>query len=97
MQKNSTMKWITFALTAALVFLQYQIWLHDGGLHQDYRQMQHKAQSIEKQNEYLRQQNALLRAEVNDLKNGFDAVSETARRDMGYIERGETFYRFSQD
>lgn len=90
------MKWFSAALAAVFLFLQYQIWLPAGGLHKQYREARHQTEGIEKQNRYLRERNALLRAEVDDLKNGFDAVAENARRDMGYIERGETFYRFSR-
>lgn len=72
-------------------------WLPNGGLHKQYREIQQTAARVEMQNQYLRQRNALLRAEVDDLKNGFDTVAETARRDLGYIERGETLYRFSRN
>ncbi len=40
----------------------------------------------------LRQRNAVLEAEVNDLKNGQAAIEERARLDLGMIKDDETFY-----
>lgn len=80
-------------MVLALFGLQYQIWLHKGGgLRQQYTQMQAQADAITQQNDTLRLQNAMLRAEVSDLQNGFEALSEIARVEMDYIEEGETFY-----
>ncbi|ULJ60830.1 septum formation initiator family protein [Wielerella bovis] len=87
------MKWITWAMVLALCSLQYQIWIpQGGGLRLQYAKMQAQADAIKQQNETLRLQNAVLRAEVNDLQNGFEALSEIARTEMHYIEEGETFY-----
>lgn len=91
------MKWITLTLAALFLFLQYQIWFAQGGLHSQYAQVSQQARQLEKQNSYLRQNNALLRAEVQDLKNGYDAAAEIARHDMGLIENGETYYQLRKD
>ena len=46
-------------------------------------------QSVE--NETLRQRNLALEAEVRDLKQGFEAVEERARYDLGMVKEGELF------
>ncbi|MCH8136459.1 MAG: septum formation initiator family protein [Proteobacteria bacterium] len=43
-------------------------------------------------NKKLVERNAVLDAEVINLKQGLDAAEERARTDLGFIGRGETFY-----
>ena len=87
-----------WAMIIALINLQYQIWIDKGGgLRQQYAQMKMQADGIKQQNDVLRQQNAILRAEVNDLQNGYEALSEIARTEMGYIQAGETFYNLKPE
>jgi len=38
------------------------------------------------------QRNAILRAEIMDLKEGVDAVEDIARSELGLIRQGETFF-----
>jgi cell division protein FtsB len=45
------------------------------------------------QNANLTQRNSLLKADINDLKIGLEAVEERARNELGLIKQGETFYR----
>lgn len=87
------MKWITLTLTAVLLSLQYQLWLHKGGLHQQYAHISQQAQVLTQQNQLLRHSNNILKAEVEDLKNGYEAISEMARNNLGYIQDGEIFYQ----
>jgi cell division protein FtsB len=56
------------------------------GLRQQVEQQAHE-------NEGLKQRNAALAAEVEDLKSGEAAVEERARSELGMIKPGETFYR----
>ena len=91
------MKWITWGLLITLINLQYQIWLRNGGLRQQYTQMQQKAKLVHQQNEKLRRENMILRAEVADLQNGYEAISEIVRTEKGYIEQGETFYNLTDN
>ena len=41
----------------------------------------------------LAQRNALLNADITDLKVGLEAIEERARNELGLIKQGETFYR----
>ena len=83
-----------FAALLLLLFihLQYQIWQGDNSYitHHELQQL-HAQQQHE--NQLLQQRNQDLLAEVNDLKNGFDAVEERARMDLGFIKPGEVFYQ----
>lgn len=44
-------------------------------------------------NEHLEARNRALQAEVEDLKKGLAAVEELARKDLGMIKEGETFFQ----
>ena len=91
------MKRITWALLAALAVLQYQIWINGGGLRSQYTESQNKAAGIARRNAELRRENAMLRAQVDDLKNGYEALAELARSELGYIEDGETYYSLKSE
>lgn len=45
------------------------------------------------ENTQLKERNQMLAAEVADLKQGYEAVEERARYDLGMIKEGETFYQ----
>jgi len=83
---------IALWLLALLAFLPGRLWWGEGGrrsvaaLHTQVEQQRHE-------NEGLRQRNAALAAEVEDLKSGEAAVEERARSELGMIKPGETFYR----
>ena len=89
------MKLISIGLAAILLGLQYQIWFHKGGLRTQHDVMRQKATAAELQNKELSDRNAALKAEVYDLKNGYEAVTEIARQQLHYIQSGETFYKVS--
>ena len=85
-------KWFAGVLLAALVLLQYRMWLSDDGVSEVLR----LAQAVESQkatNDGLRERNAQLAAEVADLKDGFSALEERARSELGMIAPDETFYQ----
>ena len=48
-------------------------------------------------NETLAKRNAMLRADVRDLKEGLEAIEERARRDLGMIHKDETFFQYLDD
>ena len=86
------MKWITVLLLVLLATLQYRLWF---GKHSipDYLERQEEVEHQRQQNENLRQRNSLLKADIDDLKIGMEAIEERARHELGLIKKGETFYR----
>jgi cell division protein FtsB len=77
-------------LIVLLVALQLKMWFGEGG----YRDVQRLAQRVEEQareNEMLAQRNRELQAEVEDLRQGLEAVEERARSELGLIKEGEEF------
>ena len=83
---------LTWALAAAIVLLQYPLWLGEGG----WLKVREGAQKIDTQqalNLRLQTRNAGLLAEVGDLKQGRDAIEERARNELGMVSPDEWFVR----
>jgi len=79
-------------LLAVLVALQLKLWFGEGG----YRDVQRLAQRVEEQareNEALALRNRELQAEVEDLRQGLEAIEERARSELGLIKENEEFYQ----
>jgi cell division protein FtsB len=86
------MKFLVAGLLAALVLLQYRLWVSDEGM----REVWHLAAAVESQraeNAVLAERNAQSKAEVSDLKQGLTALEERARHDLGMVAVNETFYQ----
>lgn len=79
-------------LVALFAFLQYRLWLGDGG-RRSVATLREQVGQQERENGGLQQRNDALAAEVEDLKSGEAAVEERARSELGMIRPGETFYR----
>ncbi|WP_296405660.1 septum formation initiator family protein [Psychrobacter sp.] len=79
---------------SVLLGLQYQYWLGKSG--RDGLEKLHAETEIQQQlNDQMVDNNKVLRADVNDLKNGLEAVEEHARLDLGLVKPGETFVQLS--
>jgi cell division protein FtsB len=85
-------KWFAAALAAALLMLQYRIWFSADGVGEV---MRLRAAVAEQQgdNERLSARNRQLAAEVRDLKQGYSALEERARSDLGMVASNETFFQ----
>jgi len=79
-------------LVVLLAWLQYRLWFGHGGAAQ-VQQLSEQVAQQKRDNAGLRQRNAEVAAEVEDLKSGEAAVEERARSELGMIKPGETFYR----
>ena len=86
------MKIIALVLLIFFIWLQYKIWLQDGGL-PEVIQLQKEVEQVKTEVEKLQERNASLDAEVKDLKKGLDAIEERARSEMGMIKQGEVYYQ----
>lgn len=78
-------------LLLTIVGLQYRLWVGQGSFaHVSGLSAQVELKSAE--NESRRQRNAILKAEILDLKQGLEAVEDIARSELGLIKKGETFF-----
>ena len=76
----------------ALSYLVYQLVWGEQGLHRE-EELAKQIQYQEHINQQLRQRNDALRAQVQDLRQGEEAVEEHIRTELQYIKEGEVFYR----
>ena len=83
---------LTWVLAAAIVLLQYPLWLGEGGWLK-VREGAHKIDTQQALNQRLQTRNAGLQAELGDLKQGRDAIEERARNELGMIAPDEWFVR----
>lgn len=89
------MRWLTVGLLAAIGLLQYPLWLGKGGWLKVWeydRQLQAQKEVTKK----LEIRNAGLDAEVRDLKQGYDAIEERARFELGMIRQDESFVQIPE-
>jgi cell division protein FtsB len=85
-------KIIALVLLVLLIWLQYKIWLQDGGI-PEILQLQQEVEQVSIEVKQLKERNLSLDAEVKDLKKGLDAIEERARSEMGMIKEGEIYYQ----
>ncbi len=86
------MRWILLILGIIVISLQAKLWFADDG----YRKTTNLRTAVAEQrllNKKLVDRNAVLDAEVVNLKQGLDAAEERARTDLGLIGHRETFYQ----
>jgi cell division protein FtsB len=86
------MRWIGWLLLVLLLMLQYRLWVGDGSLAEVWDLYQ-QVEAQRDENQSLRERNQALEAEVQDLKQGLEAIEERAREELGMIKEGETFYQ----
>nr|WP_227672863.1 septum formation initiator family protein [Psychrobacter lutiphocae] len=79
---------------AILLGLQYQYWMGKSG-RANLETLQVELEQQKQRNDQKMDENKVLLADVNDLKNGLEAVEEHARLDLGLIKPGETFVQLS--
>lgn len=86
------MKWVTVILLTLFCMLQYRLWFGKYSI-SDYVLVKQDVADMRSQNAKLIQRNNLLKADIQDLKTGMEAIEERARNELGLIKEGETFYR----
>ena len=90
------MKVLLALLLVLLVLLQYRLWMAEDGVRQMW-QLRATVAEQHAENAELRQRNMALEAEVEDLRQGQDALEERARSDLGMIREGEVFFQIVRD
>jgi cell division protein FtsB len=86
------MKVLAFTLAAFILLLQYPLWLGKGGWLRVWN-IDRQVHAQKETNAMLQQRNSALDAEVRDLKQGFDAIEERARYELGMIKQDEIFFQ----
>ena len=89
------MKIIIIFLLTLLIWLQYKVWLQDGGI-PEVLQLEDEIEVVRTEVKTLKERNSSLNAEVEDLKKGLDAIEERARSEMGMLKEGEVYYQVIQ-
>ncbi len=87
------MRAVTLILAVLLLLLQYPLWLGKGGWLRVW-DLNRQIKAQQQVNQQTQQRNALLDAEVRDLKQGTEAIEERARSELGMIKRDEVFFQF---
>jgi cell division protein FtsB len=87
---------LAFIFAALILALQYPMWLGKGGWLR-VRELDRQVEAQKHVNAELQTRNAVLDAEVRDLKQGLEAIEERARSDLGMIRRDEVFFQLPQD
>lgn len=86
------MRALTLILVVLIAALQYPLWLGKGS----WLRVWDLSRQIEKQQEAnakLKARNDSLDAEVRDLKQGYAAIEERARSELGMVKQDEVFYQ----
>jgi cell division protein FtsB len=86
------MRIFTIVLAALIVLLQYPLWLGKGGWLRVW-EVDRQVTAQKDSNAKLRVRNDVLDAEVRDLKQGYDAIEERARYELGMVKQDEIFFQ----
>lgn len=86
------MRWLTLLLVLLVVALQYPLWLGKGSWLRVW-EVDQKIAAQKQVNQGLKARNASLDAEVRDLKQGYGAIEERARSELGMIKQDEVFFQ----
>ena len=85
------LRYVALILLILLIALQLKLWAGEGGMRDVWRLQKQLAEQKE-ENLKLKLRNEKLAAEVEDLKNGKEAIEERARSELGLVKPGEVFY-----
>ena len=91
-RSSPLIKLVNAFLLLLLVLIHYGLWAGQSSLGV-YFELKESVSQQTQENERNKARNDVLYAEINDLKNGREAIEERARNDLGMIREGEVFYR----
>ncbi len=91
------MKWLALGLLILLLAAQYRLWFADEGSLAELHRLKQEIERQEQHNAELDARNRQLEQEVIELQQGLETVEERARRDLGMIRDGETYYQLVED
>jgi cell division protein FtsB len=79
------MKSLTIIFVVLVALMQYPLWFGKGSWF--------RVWSLNQQIEIQKKTNNVLNAEVSDLKQGFSAIEERARNELGMTKQDEIFFQ----
>lgn len=86
------MKWLALGLLLVVVATQYRLWISGDGV-REVAQLRQAVASQQQENARLAERNGQLAEEVRDLKQGFAALEERARSELGMVAGNETYFQ----
>ena len=86
------MKVLAGIIAALILLIQYPLWLGKGGWLRAW-EVDRRLGMQRETNDALERRNRALGAEVRDLKQGFDAIEERARYELGFVKPDEVFFQ----
>lgn len=86
------MRWVTLTLAVLIMVLQYSLWFGRGGWFRVW-ELRSQVEAQKQANQKAAERNAVMDAEVRDLKQGTSALEERARNDLGMVKNGEVFFQ----
>ena len=89
------LKWTPLILTGLLVLVQGDLWFGKGNVPY-VMGLQKQVDAQHQANAQLRERNARVLAEVNDLKEGLEMVEEKARFELGMVRQDEILVQLTK-
>ena len=86
------MRILIVLLLIVLATLQYRLWFGQLSV-TDYLRQQEEIATQQASNQELIKRNRMLLADVDDLRQGLEAIEERARNELGLIAEDEVFFR----
>ncbi|RUO77382.1 cell division protein FtsB [Idiomarina seosinensis] len=86
------MRVVILLLLTLMLALQYRLWFGKNSL-PDYWRLQQEVKNQQVTNQNLERRNQVLYADIEDLREGEDALEERARNELGMIKKDEVFFR----
>ena len=89
------MRWLTLTLSILLLDTQGSLWLGKGSLPHVWS-LQRTLDAQTARNAMLKERNARVAAEVNDLREGLEMVEEKARTELGMLRPDEVLVQMTK-
>ncbi|PXW87280.1 cell division protein FtsB [Nitrosomonas sp. Nm84] len=86
------MKLLAFILLLLIASMQYPLWFGKASWKEVW-QVEQEVVAARENNLILQNRNNMLEAEVNDLKQGLEAIEERARSDLGMTKQNEILFQ----
>ncbi|HYJ19482.1 MAG TPA: cell division protein FtsB [Burkholderiales bacterium] len=89
------MRFLALALVLLIAAIQSPLWFGKGGWSRVW-ELDRQVEAQRETNIKLAARNTALDAEVTDLKQGYDAIEERARSELGMVKSDEVFFQLLQ-